>query len=181
MVASLPVFAYSVVGCPEAHALHAIRDELAQATGIGMVNVFADKVFGGWTLDSAPGGVNKWSGVEAFCRYRGIDPTAVLAIGDGDNDVELLQRAARSCAMSHGTEKAKATAQVTLTGGLDGWGQLLDPSVSHARACRSRRRGSGGTVQHLDPAGQVDRVVPDALIEAGQEGDLRPDGGRHRS
>ena len=126
LVASRPVFAYSVVACPEADGLHAIRDELSGAAGIGMVNVFADNVFGGWTLDCAPGGVNKWSGVEAYCRYGGIDPGAVLAIGDGDNDVELLQRAARSCAMSHATEKAKAAAQVTLTGGLDGWGQLLD-------------------------------------------------------
>jgi hydroxymethylpyrimidine pyrophosphatase-like HAD family hydrolase len=126
LVVSLPVFAYSVVACPEADSLHAIRDELAQTAGIGMVNVFADKVFGGWTLDCAPSGVNKWSGVDAYCRYRGIDPGHILAIGDGDNDVELLGRASRSCAMSHATEKAKAAAHVTLTGGLDGWRQLLD-------------------------------------------------------
>ena len=72
-----------------------------------MVNVFPDKVFGGWTLDSAPKGVNKWSGVEAYCRYRDLDPGAVLAIGDGDNDVELFERAAHSCAMSHATERAR--------------------------------------------------------------------------
>ena len=48
-----------------------------------MVNLFPDKVFGGWTLDSAPKGVNKWSSVEAYCRYRDLDPAAVLAIGDG--------------------------------------------------------------------------------------------------
>ena len=88
--------------------------------------VFPDKVFGGWTLDSAPKGVNKWSGVEAYCRYRDLDPGAVLAIGDGDNDVELFERAAHSCAMSHATERAKAAAHVTLSGGMDGWAQLLD-------------------------------------------------------
>jgi hydroxymethylpyrimidine pyrophosphatase-like HAD family hydrolase len=126
LVASLPLYAFSVVACPEADALHAIRDELRQDGAAGMVNVFADKVFGGWTLDCAPSGVSKWSGVEAYCRYRGIDPGLILAIGDGDNDVELLERAARSCAMSHATEKATGAAQITLTGGLDGWGQLLD-------------------------------------------------------
>jgi Cof subfamily protein (haloacid dehalogenase superfamily) len=126
LVASLPVYAFSVVACPEPSALHAIRDELAKTSDIGMVNVFADKVFGGWTLDCAPSGVNKWSGVEAYCRYRDIDPDHILAIGDGDNDVELLQRATRSCAMSHATEKARATAQVTLSDGMEGWGQLLD-------------------------------------------------------
>jgi hypothetical protein len=29
-------------------------------------------------------------------------------------------------AMSHASEKAKAAAQVTLTGGMDGWWQILD-------------------------------------------------------
>jgi len=126
MVAALPVYAFSVVACPEEAALRAVRDDLAAVSGVGMVNVFADKVFGGWTLDSAPKGVNKWSGVEAYCRYRDLDPAAVLAIGDGDNDVELFQRAAHSCAMSHATERAKAAAHVTLSGGMDGWAQVLE-------------------------------------------------------
>jgi hydroxymethylpyrimidine pyrophosphatase-like HAD family hydrolase len=103
-----------------------IRDELAATGGIGMVNLFEDKVFGCWTLDAAPHGVDKWSGVEAYCRYRRVDPSAVLAIGDGDNDGELLERAAASCAMSHATDRAKAAAHVTLTGGMDGWHQILD-------------------------------------------------------
>ena len=126
MVAALPVYAFSVVACPEEAALRAVRDDLSAASGVGMVNVFADKVFGGWTLDSAPKGVSKWSGVEAYCRYRDLDPAAVLAIGDGDNDVELFERAALSCAMSHATERAKAAAHVTLSGGMDGWAQLLN-------------------------------------------------------
>ena len=74
MVAALPVYAFSVVACPEEAVLRAVRDELAAAGGVGMVNVFPDKVFGGWTLDSAPKGVNKWSGVEAYCRYRDSRP-----------------------------------------------------------------------------------------------------------
>jgi hydroxymethylpyrimidine pyrophosphatase-like HAD family hydrolase len=126
MVAALPVYAFSVVACPEVAALRAVREDLAAASGVGMVNVFPDKVFGGWTLDCAPKGVNKWSGVEAYCRYRGLDPAAVLAIGDGDNDVELFEGAAHSCAMSHATEKAKSAAHVTLSGGMDGWAQLLE-------------------------------------------------------
>ncbi len=126
LVASLPVFAFSVVACPEPAALHQVRDGLAALGCTGMVNVFQDKVFGGWTLDSAPKGVSKWSGVEAYCRYRDLDPTEVLAIGDGDNDVELLERAAHSCAMSHASDSAKAAARVTLSDGMDGWCQLLN-------------------------------------------------------
>jgi hypothetical protein len=126
MVAALPVYAFSVVACPEEAVLRAVRDELAAAGGVGMVNVFQDKVFGGWTLDSAPKGVDKWSGVEAYCRYRALDPAAVLAIGDGDNDVELFERAGHACAMSHATARAKAAAHVTLSDGMDGWAQLFD-------------------------------------------------------
>jgi hydroxymethylpyrimidine pyrophosphatase-like HAD family hydrolase len=126
MVAALPVYAFSVVACPEEEALRGVRDELAAASGVGIVNVFPDKVFGGWTLDSAPSGVNKWSGVEAYCRYRDLDPGAVLAIGDGDNDVELFERAVHACAMSHATDRAKAAAHTTLSDGMDGWAQLLD-------------------------------------------------------
>jgi hypothetical protein len=49
MVAALPVSASSVVACPEAAVLRALRDELAAASGAGMVDVFPDKLFGGWT------------------------------------------------------------------------------------------------------------------------------------
>ena len=70
--------------------------------------------------------MSKWSGVEAYCRYRGLDPGAVLAIGDGDNDVELFEHATQACAMSHTTESAKAAAQVTFSDGMEGWAQLLD-------------------------------------------------------
>ena len=55
-----------------------------------------------------------------------LDPAAVLAIGDGDNDVELFERAGQACAMSHATDRAKAAAHVTFSDGMDGWAQLLD-------------------------------------------------------
>jgi hydroxymethylpyrimidine pyrophosphatase-like HAD family hydrolase len=126
MVTALPVYAFSVVACPDPSPLLDIRDELATTGGIGMVNLFEDKVFGGWTLDAAPQGVHKWSGVEAYCRHSDLDPSGVLAVGDGDNDVELLERAAFSCAMSHATDRAKAAAHVTLSDGMDGWRQVLD-------------------------------------------------------
>ena len=39
---------------------------------------------------------------------------------------------------------------------------------------------SGGPVQHLDAASEVDRVVTDSLVEPSQERDLRADGCGHR-
>src|ERR1019366_6376077 len=60
MAGSLPVYAFSVVAVPEIEVLRCIRDELAEFAGVGSVNLVRDKVFGGWTLDCSPRGVNKW-------------------------------------------------------------------------------------------------------------------------
>lgn len=39
-------------------------------------------------------GVSKWAGVQSFCTAVGADPGAVLAVGDGSNDVPMLRSAA---------------------------------------------------------------------------------------
>lgn len=55
----------------------------------------------GWTawLDLAPVGVSKASGLEYVCRELGLSADDVLAIGDGRNDIEMLQWARRGVAM----------------------------------------------------------------------------------
>lgn len=55
----------------------------------------------GWTawLDLAPVGVSKASGLEYVCRELGLSADDALAIGDGRNDIEMLQWARRGVAM----------------------------------------------------------------------------------
>lgn len=55
----------------------------------------------GWTawLDLAPVGVDKSSGLEHVARELGLTAADVLAIGDGRNDIEMLQWAGRGVAM----------------------------------------------------------------------------------
>jgi hydroxymethylpyrimidine pyrophosphatase-like HAD family hydrolase len=72
------------------------------------------------------GALGRDKGGEPTFHRRAFDPGAVLAIGDGDNDVELFERAVHACAMSHATDRAKAAAHTTLSDGMDGWAQLLD-------------------------------------------------------
>lgn len=48
------------------------------------------------SLTVAPLGRSKWDGVLAYCAAHGFDPDRVLALGDGPNDVELLDGAAVS-------------------------------------------------------------------------------------
>lgn len=55
----------------------------------------------GWTawLDLAPVGVSKASGLEYVARELGLSAADALAIGDGRNDLEMFEWAARGVAM----------------------------------------------------------------------------------
>jgi HAD superfamily hydrolase (TIGR01484 family) len=66
----------------------------------------------GWTawLDLAPVGVNKASGVAHVAAALGVDAADVLAIGDGRNDIEMLQWAGRGVAMGQAVEEVIAAA-----------------------------------------------------------------------
>ena len=66
----------------------------------------------GWTawLDLAPVGVSKASGVAHVADALGVDAADVLAIGDGRNDIELLQWAGRGVAMGQAVEEVIAAA-----------------------------------------------------------------------
>jgi Cof subfamily protein (haloacid dehalogenase superfamily) len=66
----------------------------------------------GWTawLDLAPVGVNKASGLAYVARELGVDAADVLAIGDGRNDVEMLQWAGRGVAMGQAIDVVKEAA-----------------------------------------------------------------------
>ena len=61
----------------------------------------------GWTawLDLAPVGVSKASGLEYVARELGVDAPDVLAIGDGRNDIEMLQWAGRGVAMGQSIDE----------------------------------------------------------------------------
>ena len=61
----------------------------------------------GWTawLDLAPVGVSKASGLEYVARELGVDQADVLAIGDGRNDIEMLEWAGRGVAMGQAVQQ----------------------------------------------------------------------------
>lgn len=69
-------------------------------------------------LDIAPEGVSKASGLEWLCQRRGIAASDVLAVGDGNNDVEMLLWAGRGVAMGQAPESVKVAANA-ITGSID--------------------------------------------------------------
>ena len=74
----------------------------------------------GWTawLDLAPVGVSKASGLSYVVDQLGLEPSDVLAIGDGRNDVEMLTWAGRGVAMGHAPDEVREVAD-DVTGTVD--------------------------------------------------------------
>lgn len=81
----------------------------------------------GWTawLDLAPVGVSKASGLEYVARELGIDRRDVLAIGDGRNDIEMLQWAGRGVAMGQAVDEVKQVADA-VTDSVDDDGAAVE-------------------------------------------------------
>ncbi len=94
-----------IIRDPEATA----DDFVALAAGLGLHGT--DYVVG-WTawLDLTPVGVSKASGLQHVCDQLGLTAADVLAIGDGRNDIEMLQWAGRGVAMGQAIEPVRAVA-----------------------------------------------------------------------
>jgi hydroxymethylpyrimidine pyrophosphatase-like HAD family hydrolase len=121
LVAGEPVQTFAVIGRPAA-----LLEPVARAVGAaGSASVVADLVYGGATLQVRPLGVSKWSGVLAFCADRGLDPTRVLAVGDGANDLELLEAASVACSVAGANPAALARADHVIgPPDLGGWAAI---------------------------------------------------------
>jgi len=88
-----------------------IRDPDATAddfvTLAGRLGLHGTDYVVGWTawLDLTPVGVSKASGLAYVARELGIRSEEVLAIGDGRNDIEMLQWAGRGVAMGQAIQE----------------------------------------------------------------------------
>lgn len=88
---------------------HAVEDFLAVVEQMGLHKVSYNV---GWTawLDIAPDGVNKATALERVRRELAIPRTRVVAIGDGRNDIDMLEWAAargRGVAMGQAPDEVK--------------------------------------------------------------------------
>ncbi len=122
-VRSMPVFTFLVIGRE--------RDELLPVLeAVSLVadsSVTPDLMYGGFSLSVRPKGVSKWSGVLSFCAHRELDPGRVLAVGDGENDLELLSSAAVACVPSDGCEEALTLATHHIRPAHSGgWASIVD-------------------------------------------------------
>jgi len=80
-------------------------------------------------LELLPGGCSKGLGVEKLCEKLGIDPTVdLLAMGDAENDIEMLQMAAIGVVMGNGSPGARNAGDIVLdeTSGEGGVGLAME-------------------------------------------------------
>ena len=105
-----------VIRAPE----HDAREFAAVVEGLGLTETNYYIGYTAW-LDLAPQGVSKASGLEMVCARLDIPQANVLAIGDGFNDVEMLEWAGRGVAMGQAPDQVVAVADaVTGTVAEDG-------------------------------------------------------------
>lgn len=63
-----------------------------------------------WLVEATAQGVDKGYGLRHLCALLAIDPARVMAIGDSENDIPMLQAAGFAVAMGNATDDVKAVA-----------------------------------------------------------------------
>ncbi|MEE1621417.1 HAD family hydrolase [Zafaria sp. Z1313] len=105
-------------------------DSTAEEFGeaVGAIGLHGVTYSVGWTawLDIAAEGINKASGVEVLRASMGIEPAHTVAVGDGRNDIEMLEWAGRGVAMGQAPDEVKNAAdEVTADVDDDGLVRVL--------------------------------------------------------
>lgn len=81
-------------------------------------------------IEVLPPGASKGRGVQRLLADLGIPPVAMLAIGDGENDLEMLQMAGIGVAMGNGKPVVKAVADyITSDHNHDGVAEAIERFV----------------------------------------------------
>ena len=122
---------FSIIGV----ALEGLDDLCVRLRGLGLlVDTFEDPIYGGWSIMAQPPGISKQAGIEAFIAYAGLKSPKVVAIGDGGNDLQMLERADLAIGVSGGAQEVlEATEHHIKPPNEGGWAQvprLLDRYLS---------------------------------------------------
>ena len=90
-------------------------------------------------LEFLPLGASKGAAVAKLLKRMGVDPANVLALGDGENDVEMLELAGTSVAMAGSSEKVAAAARgnVGLSNDEGGVADAIERYVLNPRGLES--------------------------------------------
>jgi hydroxymethylpyrimidine pyrophosphatase-like HAD family hydrolase len=123
IVTTVPVLMFGVMG-----GEHEPFAEFARVLAGGAeAHIAGSDMYGGHSCTATPAGLSKWTGVASYCARAGLDPTRVLAIGDGPNDCELLDAAAIALVPADAHPDARCRADHVIGSARDGgWARVLD-------------------------------------------------------
>lgn len=122
VVAAMPVLMFGIMG----HPVEPFGRVASALAGVAEAHLAPDQ-WGDHSFTVTPRGLSKWVGVEVCCTRLGADPSRVLAIGDGPNDVELLDAAAIAVVPEDAHPSARAVADHVVPAPSDGgWARIVD-------------------------------------------------------
>ena len=102
-----------VVESFDLNSMKLFRRDIAELTNIKIINkssnVSSDKIL---FYDITNNEVSKVSAIKKVCDYLNIDVSDAMAIGNGDEDIEMLQAVGVGVAMGNATDGLKAVAKV---------------------------------------------------------------------
>ena len=108
---------YEIVAVGDASETNSIKAQLA---GHDNKEIYTRLMWGNQLFITA-NGVGKSEGLRLLCRHFNITPDEVVAIGDDDNDIDMLEAAGMGVAMGNARENVKKVADyITETNDNDG-------------------------------------------------------------
>jgi hydroxymethylpyrimidine pyrophosphatase-like HAD family hydrolase len=123
--AELPEAAYRAIAAVESDAAQAIIADIAESGAGHAWSGSSGIPDTSWILVRPPE-CSKWAAVLSYCDLVGVDPTRVLAIGDGNNDIELLANASISLAPDGASPAASEHAHHRVPAASEGgWADLV--------------------------------------------------------
>jgi len=93
-----------------------------------------------WTLEILPAGTSKGAAVRTMLRSLGVRPSSVMAVGDGENDLEMLRLVGYPVAMGNAVASVKKVARhVVSSNAADGVAEAIRTVALPNRARASAR------------------------------------------
>lgn len=86
---------------------------------------------------------NKWDGLKHLCRHLNIQSTEVMAMGDSNNDYEMLKHAGLAVAMENGIDRVKEISDfITKTNDEHGVAYALEKFILNPKADKRQELAS---------------------------------------
>ena len=107
--------------------LRVLRPQVRQRlAGRARVNLLMNKNYQGYILEILHPTVTKWDALHRLARREGIAAEEIMAVGDDENDLDMIRHAGLGVAMGNAAETVKAVADfITASNAEDGLVQAL--------------------------------------------------------